>query len=441
MRRQPKRKGISLGTITMLTVTVLVVLGCFWLFPRLMGDVDLQLDASKLAVSIDKSLSALTSGETPAFEGLPDGLPQETSTPTPVLVTTPPTVSFSLTATGSVAINQAVQKALTDSSGYRFPILFEALKSEIGSHLAIATLENTVVPTEKLSDSNVPTDVVSALAEGGLTGLYLGYEGALNQGISGLRATQDSIRSAGMVSYGVYDSPEARQHPQVLNVNGVSVALLGYQSELSSAAKKKLSKEELAFAVAPPNLPVIQNDIAAAKAAGAQIILVSLCWGKPGASEPSDTQRELAQAIADAGADIILGTHSGTVQSVELLTAYRTGGQQSQTLCAYSLGNLFAYNRDKRANISGILLHMNVTYHMASGKVQFDDLSYSPTYVWRGKEDGKTLYRVLVSDVPPPGFVDAEQKDIMGRSLTLIDDVMKATPATRRTQNQVAPGR
>ncbi len=432
MGRRRNRRGISLGTVTMLMVTGLVVVGCFWLFPRLMGNVDLQFDASKLAVSIDESIFSLGASSSVRVPASTGQLPLEQPTPSPVLVTPPKELSFSLTATGAISINSAVQKALKDDSGYRFPILFEELKSEINADLAIASLENISIPGEKLNDHNMPPEVMSAIAQGGISCLYLGYDGIFNGGIPGLQATRDTISAVGMNSFGVYASRQEREYPPILEIEGVSVALLGYQSDLTSAGKRKLSKEEQSFALAPPTLPAVAADVQAARAAGAQVVIASLSWGKKGASSPTQTQRELAQAFADAGVDIILGTHSATVQTVELLSTRRGNSQPSQTLCAYSLGNLFTHNRENRSALAGILLHANVTYDLTTGACSFDGLAYSPTYVWRGKENGKTLYRVLISDRQAPSFVQKDQQEVMDRCLALVQDVMDDTVVRKR---------
>lgn len=428
----------------MLTVTGIVILGCLWLFPTLMGNVDFQLDPRQLAVSIDETFSSLSSSsenQTRASSSVPEGDEPLQNGPTaqPVLVTKPTTLSFSLTAGGSIQINSTVQKALTDASGYRFSILFEELKGEVQGDLSIATLENVSISTEKLTDQNIPVDVLSAIQGSGLNTICLGYPNAFTGGVKGSAATKDAIRAAGMTPYGVYASQEERNTLCVVDVNGVSVGLLSYQNDLSTASKKKLSKEEQGFVIAPATLPTITADIQSVKAAGAQVVIVSLCWGKEGATSPTQAQKELAQGIANAGADVILGTHSGVVQTIEVLTANRPDGQQSQTLCAYSLGNLFTYDREKRSGISGLLLHAQVVYDLSTGTVSFDGLSYTPTYVWRGKEDNKTLYRVLVSDKPAPSYVQEEQKNVMERALALITDVMQNTQVKRRDPNAVTP--
>lgn len=232
-----------------------------------------------------------------------------------------------------------------------------------------------------------------------------------------------------MTPYGVYASQQERDSLTLVEVNGISVALLSYQNELTSSGKRQTTDEEQAFVIASQQLPVIADDIAKVRQAGAKVVVVSLCWGKAGATAPTSTQTELAQGIADAGADIILGTHSGTLQTVEILTADRGDGKYHPVLCAYSLGNLFTYDREKRTTLASILLRSDVVYDPATGCVAFDNLSYTPTYSWRGKEDDVTRYRVILNDGQTyPDYVDDTQKGVMERCLTLVNDVMADTP-------------
>ena len=432
MGRRRNRGGWSLGTIVMLTITGFVIAGCVLLYPKLTGDIAVRVDPSRIAVAFDSSFrdlkgeaqTVVTVDNTP----LPASAQADYSeTQVPTDTPAPATRSFSLTAGGSICVDSSIQKVCTTDTGYRFDRLLEPISSVLPADLTLATLENTCISTEKLTDVNAPTDLLSALHSSGLNTLCIGFNGALNNGVDGLSATINAISSAGMTPYGLYPSAEARNHPTLMNANGVTVALLSYQNELSSAGKKHTTKDEQAFLYAKPTLPTISADISAAKAAGAQVIIVSLCWGKEGSTTPSKTQRELAQSIADAGADVILGTHSGTLQPVELLTAKRADGEHP-TLCAYSLGNLLSSDREKRTTICSILLHVSITYRQDTDSVTFDSLTYTPTYVWRGKEDGQTGYRVLLSNATPPAYVESDQQKIMEKCLTLVREIMSASP-------------
>lgn len=439
--RKRYRRGLSAGSILTLTLTALVLIGFFALLPKLTGNVDIRMNASELAVAIDDSISLIA--RTAAGTGAPKTasekeqpktagtLPPE-SLPTAAPVTPPPVYEFTLCLAGRVDTNQAMQKALTDDTGYRFGMLFDKLGGEMGADLSVCTLLDSVVPTDKLSDMNAPADLLAALKAAGANALCLGHPGALDGGADGLLQTKQSIADAGMLAYGASASAEERESITLINANGVSVALLSFQNDISSAGKKRASAEERELAFTALDMQTVAAELARAREAGAQAVVASVCWGKANASAPTKEQRELAQLMADAGADIIIGTGSEAVQTVEILTANRGDGKYHPTLCAYSMGNLVTYNRDKGAYLAGILLGARVEYDSGTGLIAFDELTYTPTYCWRGKEDGVTRSRVLISNREPESFVDENQRSVMGRCLKLIREAMDGGVLTER---------
>lgn len=441
-RSSHQKRGVSLGTVVMLTFTALVLVAFCALLPTFTGNQNIRLDAAKLAVAMDESLSQLaaSTGEMiqqaqpvippqlplPTTQTTASTAPQATATPLPV--TPPPKRTFSLCATGSIILNSTVRKALTDDGTYQFDILTDQLTGALSADLSIATFENALIPSEKLSDRNMPVEVLSAIRSTGINTLHLGHMDALNDGLNGLKDTQNAIRTAGLLPYGMYSSAEERTQHTLLNLNGISVALLSYQENVNSAGRKQTTEDERAFAFRLPEPAAIAADIAAVRQAGAQVVILSVCWGKEGADAPTDAQRELAQQMANAGADVILGTNSGILQPVQLLTADRGDGKYHPVLCAYSLGNLMTHDREKRANLASILLKTNIVFDTATGCVAFDNLTYTPTYAWRGKEDGRTLYRILLNNgADLPEFVDANQQGVMERCYKLVTEVMADT--------------
>ncbi|MCE5344031.1 MAG: CapA family protein [Eubacteriales bacterium] len=436
-KRRRRTSGVSLGTILTLTLLGLVISGCVLLLPKLMGSINDRVDAQRVSVAIDASLRSLH-GDTATPAGLsPNATPATAppleiaayATPTP---TAPPesTRRFSLTAAGSISIDTDIQQACTGAEGYAFEPVFAQLTGLLKGDLNVATLENLTVINEKLTDVNMPGDALAALRAAKFNVLCTGFPGVLSLGISGLGETLNAISTSGMTPYGTYLSQDARNHVVALQTKNIMVALLSFQGELSSASKKQTSTEEQAYAIAPLTLPAITAEITAARAAGAQIVVVSLCWGKVGATVPTGTQRELAQGIANAGADIILGTHSGAVQTVELLSATRADGSVHNTVCAYSLGYLLNSDRSNRDNVSGMLLHIDMTYDLALDTLAFDSLTYTPTYIWREKIDDATVYSVVPSNAAPPEAMGSGQQDVMARSLSLVRERLAGSAAT-----------
>ncbi|MEJ7247910.1 CapA family protein, partial [Staphylococcus epidermidis] len=65
------------------------------------------------------------------------------------------------------------------------------------------------------------------------------------------------------------------------------------------------------------------------------VVLVSAHWGNEGKHQPNVTQKKYAQIFADAGVDVVLGTHPHVIQPVKWVK----GSEGNRTLVAYSLGN------------------------------------------------------------------------------------------------------
>ena len=67
----------------------------------------------------------------------------------------------------------------------------------------------------------------------------------------------------------------------------------------------------------------------------ADAVIVSLHWGEEYSHCETQEQRDLAQRVADMGADLIIGGHPHVVQGAEMLSA----ADGRKVFCAYSLGN------------------------------------------------------------------------------------------------------
>jgi hypothetical protein len=75
-------------------------------------------------------------------------------------------------------------------------------------------------------------------------------------------------------------------------------------------------------------------------------VIAFLHWGVEGEECPSESQRELAQRLVDAGADIVVGGHAHRQQGA---------GRLGTAFVAYGLGNFVFYNEEGPAGVSGVL--------------------------------------------------------------------------------------
>ena len=172
----------------------------------------------------------------------------------------------------------------------------------------------------------------------------------------------------------------------------------------------------------------ITEDIASARAQGAEAVIVMLNWGKTG-KDPDSKQRQLAEGIAQAGADLIIGNGSHVPQKAE----YITGSNGKNVLCIWSLGTLLAGDRTNTKKVSGYLLHVTVQSD-GQGGVDILRPEYTPVYTWKYKQDGRYYYHCVASNNTIPDGMDNDQRKKMADSANTVESVLQGSPVTERRQ-------
>lgn len=439
----PKR-GVSFGTIFMLAVTVTVLGMSAAILPRLLGTTDFRVDVrgDVSALMLGDSVPALVKSDIPISDATPVPDPalnvQITPVPTATPVPTPtpvPVGTVTLTIGGTVNIDEAIRQSAyySESKKYDFTEIMMLLRDEMQSDLTLVTLENITNDARKVSAVNAPSVVMDMLADAGVDIVALGHANAYDQGSDGLRATIEAAQARKLTVVGAYTSQDDADALRMFTVDGVKVAFLHYTDALSATGKKTIASERAAYAV-----PLAQEDgredamladIRNARAKGADVIIVSLNWGKLSASKPTAAQKELAQQITDAGADVIVGAGTRVVQPVTWLTAKDADGTIRHTLCAWNLGSLINESR-KDGNVAGMLLQLQISCE--GGVLSFEKVCYTPTYIWRYKQDGKYNYRIAVSDQLPPDGMSDDQAGYMEKAYRNIQKYLEGSPVTLR---------
>jgi poly-gamma-glutamate capsule biosynthesis protein CapA/YwtB (metallophosphatase superfamily) len=83
-----------------------------------------------------------------------------------------------------------------------------------------------------------------------------------------------------------------------------------------------------------------------AAAADSDTVVVFVHWGREEESCPTGDQRQLARALVDAGADVVVGSHAHRVLG---------GGHMGDAYVHYGLGNFAFHPRDAEAARTGVL--------------------------------------------------------------------------------------
>ena len=458
MGRMRKRRGISFGTIFMLVVTICVSAALGYVLPQLQGSQSFNATTGKVLEALSLSdLPELSLSDIPIMFSEPletQAAPQPTyaaniqlstataipqlATPIPAAETvTPhatalPTASpvperrFTVTFTGSIMIEDSVRKGawIDEADKYDFTGILEYISPELkSSDFCLAQLENIIAARNEYSD-NVTTDaMVSMLTEAGVDMVSVAYPKVANEGFEGLTSTIEALRNRGLMVVGVHPDAESAIQPALLTFNGIKVAVLQYSDSIQNNGQKKLKNANAEYAVRVASQETVAADIARARQSGAAIVIVSVNWGEDDAGSPNKAQKNLAQAIADAGADVIIGTGTKSVQKAVWLQS----GNRS-VLCAYSLGALLNEGRTDK-NVASYILKLGFLVN-GEGTVSIETMECIPTYTWRYKENGKYRYYVVPSaEVAPDSMSDA-QIDSKERALKNVQKILQDAPFT-----------
>lgn len=316
----------------------------------------------------------------------------------------PPPRSFTLTAGGDVLIHPALTDQATadgGAAGRDFLPLFEGIRETLKADLSLCHLEVPLGTKEGpffgYPAFLAPPEVAKGLADVGYDSCSTASNHTLDRGVSAIETTLAAMDAVGLKHTGSFRSPEEAATPLILDANGVKVAQLSFTYGFNGIP---LPDPWRANQINPDK---ILADARAARAAGAEVVVLSVQWGNEYQHEATAEQKTLArQLLADPALDLIIGTHVHVVQPFEKI---------GTKWVAYGLGNEVARHAEPRG----------VTEEGAIARFRFEEgpegwtvveASYTPTLVELG---------------PPIRLVD----------LTRVPVTARRTEAIKRTEDVV----
>ncbi len=438
------KPGWSLGTILTLLLTLAVTAGCVLLFSRIQGEnTGAQMDAQRVISLMNAAFQGPTAAPEPLQSPVrtvkvtlaPVTATPAADTPAPTEAQPTPTpiveqpYTFSLTAGGLVAfqsdISDSVYSKADKTADYQ-PILSQ-IGGKIYADLNLITLPQIInVLDRKYGDTVALSEAADAVRGLGVDEVILASEHILDQGPQGAADTVSALSARSLACAGV-SAGGAAQH-RLIPLNGGTVALLCYTEAMT--AKTKTAQKENPGALRLFSLEAAREDIRWARAQGARCVIVCLYWGKTDASAITSAQRNTALALAEMGADVILGTRPSRVLPMEILSCTGVDGKTREAFVAYSLGTLLTESREGY-DISGALLHLTVSCD-SQGRIHFQNAEYTPTYIWRQSVNGAMRYRVVCSADPAPEEMSGQQREVMQRALNRVESILKGSPVNQR---------
>jgi poly-gamma-glutamate synthesis protein (capsule biosynthesis protein) len=233
---------------------------------------------------------------------------------------------------------------------FRFPFAYVS-RTLRAADLAVGNLEHPVSDRGRNQGSEYSLRAlpraVEGLADAGFDLVSLANNHIWDWGTDALSDTLTNLDRAGIRHAGAGTNEGSANAPVVMEVNGSSFAFFSWTD---------LYPEGLEAKGEAPGISRFREDEAAATVRTLSgfydIVVVLFHFGDEYQTSANESQRHIAEALVDAGADLIVGHHPHVVQEVE---RYRGGW------IAYSLGNFVFDQGFSEETMRGLVLRVTAT--------------------------------------------------------------------------------
>lgn len=321
--------------------------------------------------------------------------------------------NIELVATGDIMFHDSQIESAYDpeTDTYDFHPMFKDVKPILeDADLTLANFETTTAGSSIEYTGypmfNSPDEVIDAVKDAGIDVLTTANNHSLDTRDEGLKRTVKKLREREIDTVGTYDEePDSRV--LVKEVDGIKFAILSY-TESTNGLGDQYSPEQLHKMINLMTEENIKRDIQEAKDLEADFIITFMHWGEEYMTEPNEIQREYAQLMAEEGVDLILGSHPHVIQESEVIE-----GDEKDTYVIYSMGNFLSNQRketlgDEYENTEdGIIVHFDIQKNDATGETSIRDVEYTPTWVYRNKEEGDSTYTYRI--LPIENFLVSDE--------------------------------
>lgn len=292
--------------------------------------------------------------------------------------------SVRMRVVGDIMVTEA-QLKYAISANYSFDDQFALVKNILqNADYTIGNLETTVGKYKNKSYSgyplfNSPTQILDTLKDCGFDMLTLANNHMLDRWFDGMKNTVSNVEKWGFDHVGAYRTQEERNTPVIKEIGGIKFGFVAY-THTTNTQEKVCDADAVKYGVPYLYKSDIAGDIKKLRQAGAEVVIAFPHWGDEYVREPDSNQVKYAKKLAQAGADIIIGSHSHMVQQMGYQTITAADGSKKSIFLMFSMGNFISDHTIEYTD-SGIILDFTVN-EQPDGTFTCDNVGYIPTYCW-----------------------------------------------------------
>jgi len=278
-----------------------------------------------------------------------------------------------LAMTGDVLLHpEIIQQARVDGGGAMdfFPMLAAQQPYIQGADIGICHMETPLAPEDGPFSNypafSVPPQVLPAIVQTGYDACTTASNHTLDQGTEGLNRTLDDLDAAGLVHDGSYRTEQDSKNPVIINTPKARVGLISVAYDWNGF------EPDYPWQTFRIDTDLIKAKAKAAKAAGADLVVVAMHAGEEYQSTPNDEQTNAAKTLlADPDIDLLYGHHVHVVQPMEKING---------KWAIYGLGNnIAAQGSEVTGTRDGLLVRVQFSQD-AAGAWTTSDVAWVPSY-------------------------------------------------------------
>ena len=209
---------------------------------------------------------------------------------------------------------------------------------------------------------STPSEFGDAMIKAGFNMISTATNHTIDKGENGIINFYNYLKSKDNIVYnGIADSEEARNNFIIGEKNNITYTMLSYTTSTNGLPVPE-GKDYLLNVY---DAEQVKKDIEAVRDK-VDVLIVAMHWGVEYATNPNDSQKEIAEYLADLGVDIIIGCHPHVLQPITWI---------DDTLVMYSLGNFISnqYGTDDYNKLVGFMATLDITKTVTpDGEVTID---------------------------------------------------------------------
>ncbi len=291
--------------------------------------------------------------------------------------------SVSFLAVGDNLVQKRVYEAAANHAqngeAYDFSYCYGSVADVVAAADIAYINQETIIANDQYEISgsnfnfNSPTELGDTLVDMGFDIICMANNHALDKGTGGLSATLDywdgkQAEAGTLRIIGAYRDYQDMCNYRISEVNGMTIGYLAYTEHINGYSIPADSELKV------PLLDVTLIEQQITELSGmVDCVVVSAHWGDEDTHTVRDTVKSLAADMIEWGADVIIGTHSHTMQTMEYIT--RSDGTQGFVF--YSLGNFISAQTDA-FNMLGGMAQFNLVKDGATGTITVEDVQVTP---------------------------------------------------------------